>query len=908
MADTTLERRMRAARPETDEGELRLEAMVASRLFGPSQAQPARIGRFTLQGRIGRGGMGDVYAAHDPVLDRKVAVKVLRGKVGRLDADERGWLLAEARAAARLAHPNVVSIHEVGDDGDGVHIAMEFIDGPTLRAWLGEGRSLAAVLRVFVQAGRGLAAAHDAGVVHRDFKPENVLICGAEDEPRVKVVDFGLARVTAGRSADQAAGDSCLMGTPAYMSPEQHLGRPVDARSDQFSFCVALYEALTGRHPFGADLPGVAGEQVLARIISGERPGSERAVPGWLRQVLRRGLRPEPSARHPSMHALVRELQATPERRRRGWRVAVAVALVLVSSALTGLCRERLGAAPCVEVDDALRGVWDGPARAASQAAFMASGLANSAELWQRVEPRVDEYAGAWLVVRRQRCLEAQGGAAPAQQRLAEGCLLRRRAELAGLTAALREADAETMLAAIEALDRLTPIALCDDMEGLRREVTTRASGAEPAAIEALRHELLGLLTRVRAGHPREVSARVSALTEVARAQAGPTVLAEALHLRGLVEAALGEHDAAAASLAAAVHEAIAGRHDRLHAELAVQLVWVHGVQRRDGAAARVWVEHAGAAIRAIHGEPILAARLLDHRGSLAGLEHDYAAAERLHREAMVMRDAASSRAHVEAAMSMSNLGLALLSQGKIAEARPQIEAALERYREVLGPQHPTVAAVLSNLGQAEVAAGEIDRGLALLHEALALKERGLGNEHVALMTTLNNLGSAYSELGRGEQAREHYQRALAIGERALGPDSPQLESVLHNLAFESWRLGAFAEVIVTTSRALELQRVLYGEANPILAPTLELLARGQLGVGHVEQAAATIERALTQASGDTLAPAVRGSLLLSVAWIRRAAGATPERVRPLADAAAQLLGADLEADQARELAALSAP
>jgi tetratricopeptide (TPR) repeat protein len=385
-------------------------------------------------------------------------------------------------------------------------------------------------------------------------------------------------------------------------------------------------------------------------------------------------------------------------------------------------------------------------------------------------------------------------------------------------------------------------------------------------------------------------------------------VLAEALLLRGLVEEALGEHDAAATSLTAAVHEAIAGRHDRLHAELAVRLVWLHGVQRQRSAEARAWVDHAEAAIRAIRGEPILAARLLDHRGSIAGREHDYATAEGLHRQAIATRAGASPHAQIEGAMSLSNLGLALLSQGKHEAAGQEIAAALERYREVLGPQHPTVAAVLSNLGQAEVAAGEIDRGLALLHEALALKERGLGSEHVALMTTLNNLGSAYSELGRGEQAREHYLRALAIGERALGPDSPQLESLLHNLAFESWRLGAFAEVIVTTSRALELQRVLYGEANPILAPTLELLARGQLGVGHVEQAAATIERALTQASGDTLAPAVRGSLLLSVAWIRRAAGATPERVRPLADAAAQLLGADLEADQARELAALSAP
>ena len=914
MADATLERRLLAARPAGDESELRLEAMVASRLFGPSQARPARVGRFTLIERIGRGGMGDVYAAYDPVLDRKVALKVLRGDAGPLDADKRGWLLGEARAAARLAHPNVVSIHEVGDDGDGVHIAMEFIDGPTLRVWLRERPSLEQVLHVFMHAGRGLAAAHDAGVVHRDFKPDNVLLGGGDGaELRARVVDFGLARVTASRALDLAAGaggpHSTLMGTPAYMSPEQLLRRPVDARSDQFSYCVALHEALGARHPFGADEPGAAGDQVLARILAGERPIGERAVPGWLRQVLRRGLMPDPAARYPSMHALLRELRSTPERRRRRSRIAAGVALVLATSAITWAGSDSVTAAPCVAVADELRGVWDARVRAASEAAFAASGVADAAELWQRVEPRIDEYADAWLAARQQRCrARHEGSGAPELLQLGEGCLLRRRAELAGLSELLVEADERTMLAVIEALDQLTPIAVCDDVEGLRREASAIESGADLAAIEAMRNEILALVTRVRAGHAQEVSPRATALTEAARAQAGPVVLAEALRLRGLVEELLGDHEAAATTLTAAVHEAIAGRHDRLHAELAVHLVWLHGVQRRRGADARAWVLHAAAAIRALGGEPILEARLLDHRGSLASREHDHVAAERLHREALELRAGPSPRAHVDVAMSMSNLGLALLSQGKVEEAEPQIEAALERYREVFGPRHPTVAAVLSNLGQAQVRAGRLERGLALLREALALKERSLGREHVALLTTLNNLGGVHSELGRGAEAREHYLRALAIGERAFGPDSPQLESVFHNLAFEAWRLGAFDEVIVETRRALEIQRRVYGETNAILAPTLELLARGQLGVGRTAEAAATIERATTLASAGTLEPAVRGSLLLSAALIRRAAGAKPADVRALADEAEQLLGPAPDPDQARELAALRGP
>ena len=286
---------------------------------------------------------------------------------------------------------------------------------------------------------------------------------------------------------------STLMGTPAYMSPEQLLRRPVDARSDQFSYCVALHEALGARHPFGADEPGAAGDQVLARILAGERPIGERAVPGWLRQVLRRGLMPDPAARYPSMHALLRELRSTPERRRRRSRIAAGVALVLATSAITWAGSDSVTAAPCVAVADELRGVWDARVRAASEAAFAASGVADAAELWQRVEPRIDEYADAWLAARQQRCrARHEGSGAPELLQLGEGCLLRRRAELAGLSELLVEADERTMLAVIEALDQLTPIAVCDDVEGLRREASAIESGADLAAIEAMRR-LLGV-------------------------------------------------------------------------------------------------------------------------------------------------------------------------------------------------------------------------------------------------------------------------------------------------------------------------------------------------------------------------------------------------------------------------------
>ena len=231
----------------------------SSRKFAP-HGHPALIGRFTVLGLVGRGGFGEVYAAHDPELDRRVALKVLSHTDDRA-AIER--LHLEAMTMARLSHPNVARVFDFGDVDGHLFVAMEFIRGVTLRTWLsGQPRHWREICEVFVAAGQGLAAAHREGIVHRDFKPDNVVI---DDEGRARVIDFGLAPppledpsdgCLPAHTADEDDLDTTQPsqpargGTPAYMAPEQHLGRPADARSDQFSFCVALFEALLGHHPF----------------------------------------------------------------------------------------------------------------------------------------------------------------------------------------------------------------------------------------------------------------------------------------------------------------------------------------------------------------------------------------------------------------------------------------------------------------------------------------------------------------------------------------------------------------------------------------------------------------------------------------------------------------------------------
>ena len=283
----------------------------------PAEPLEARfIGHFAVLRKLGEGGMGVVYAAYDERLERRVALKLIHG-------DDTARLMREAQALARVSHPNVVQIYEVGTYADRVFVAMEYVEGPTLSEWLAEPRELGAILDVFVQAGRGLEVAHTRGLVHRDFKPGNVIV-GADG--RTRVLDFGLARADNRRDAPVPADISVtrmsdanllsspltrtgsLLGTPAYMSPEQFMGIPVDARSDQFGFCVALYEALYDRRPFaGSTMP-----ELMAAVTQGEveppppRPELATTIPA----AVLRGLAAEPEARWPTMTALLEILDA----------------------------------------------------------------------------------------------------------------------------------------------------------------------------------------------------------------------------------------------------------------------------------------------------------------------------------------------------------------------------------------------------------------------------------------------------------------------------------------------------------------------------------------------------------------------------------------------------------------------
>ena len=322
---------------------------------GPSQAQGGapqsplapgtKIARYVIGETLGVGGMGIVYSARDPDLNRDVAIKILRPEFARAHPDATRRIIREAQAMARVSHPNVVAVFDVGAVDDRVFVAMERIAGTNLRGWLTRAtRTPAQILEAFTAAGHGLIAAHDAGMVHRDFKPDNVLV---GDDGRVRVTDFGLAYDQVHDEAVEPHADNTtqpIVGTPAYMAPEQHAGGNLDPRTDQFSFAIALYEALYGQRPFAGASRKALVEAVQSGAVLPPPPGNH--VPSSVRAILLRALAVMPGARFPTLSELLKALGRDRARRPRQAAVAALVALLVVGVAFAAdlVMRDRIRA------------------------------------------------------------------------------------------------------------------------------------------------------------------------------------------------------------------------------------------------------------------------------------------------------------------------------------------------------------------------------------------------------------------------------------------------------------------------------------------------------------------------------------------------------------------------------------
>ena len=828
-------------------------------LAPPEGPSPTAIGRYILLARLGQGGMGVVYAAYDPELDRKIALKIVHAHPGAAPSELGGlaWLMREAQAMARLSHPNIVQVYDVGSLADSLYIAMELIPGGTLGHWLRAPRPWRAIVDLFIAAGEGLRAAHEAGLIHRDFKPDNVLL-GADARPRV--TDFGLARAAAPHGDPAAPADprsaspldatmthaGALLGTPAYMAPEQFTGGPTDARTDLFAFCVALYEALYGERPFAGDALADLQSAVLRGKLRDPPPG--RRVPAWLRRILARGLAVAPERRHTGMAELLAELRRDPARAWRHRLLGVGLVAALAGGAWTWTTDGDRAAARCLAAaeDD----LWDRDARAAVEGAFLRSGAPAAPAAWEAVRRLVDADTAAWSAARRDACraTHVHGQRSPHLLELQLHCLDRRRGELAALLDLFARADADVVERSLDALAALSPLARCADVDALLRQPDPPADPAAAAALRDLRGELDAIDALTRAGKYSEAEPRAAAAIDRATPLAYPPVLAEALRARARLEHARDRDQDATQTLLEAHVLARAARHDELARDVAIDLVDVLG-RAGDLTGGQLWVRLAAAELARTPGDAARAAL----RGHAARIDWElgrYDLALAAYEDSLHLTERAFGPDHPATADAQLRLGDRLWARGQHDRARALLAAGRARLIDLLGPDHPRIADALRQEGNVYFVAGRYEEARDLYERALAAAERAYGPDHQAVSKNLGNLGAVHGALRQPDLALTYTEEALARDERRLGRDSIGLVISLDNLAAmlrERPDPASHERALQIARRSLAIRRQSLGDAHPELARSHLEIASCLRQAGHLEPALAEAEAALAR-------------------------------------------------------------
>ncbi len=766
------------------------------------------IARYLVVSRLGAGGMGAVYLAYDPELDRRVALKVLHGTSAMRVADRRMQQLREAQALARLQHPNVVTIYDVGTFAETVWLSMELVEGRTLRAWCAERRhSWREILDVLVPAGRALAAAHAANLVHRDFKPDNVMVAR---DGRVLVMDFGLARTLGGagevpseRSPTQTSNPtSHAYGTPGYMAPEQHRAEVGDDRLDQFGFCVTSWEALFGQRPFVGDTMGA----LLLAVSEGElqAPPSDRRVPRWLRRALERGLQADPRRRWPSMTALLDELEKQRTRSRRRWITAstVGVALLVGAAVVGDRLRRTAALQRCADEAASISALWPGPredTRAQVQSAFERTG-ALGGQTYTRVAPRLDAWRDEWARIAEISCTRALDEPNRSTREAAAVCLAERYDGFAALLESFAEPDVEVIRRAVLAVGGLARAEECDDARLLHR----RAPPADAAPqVATLRRELERARSQRLAGHYGRGQATSEAALADARELGWPPIVAEVLLEAGRA-ADKAADPAAEQHLQAAFMTAAAADEPTLAADAAIALVKTVGISRARPDDGRLWALHAQA--------------LLERLGETEGVR---------------AASLAVNRASIERVDAQFELAASLL------------EHAIALRRAALGDDHPEVAAALNNLANVHQQRSDYEASAALLERAVEIWESTLGPDHPDTAQSINGLGNIAYVRGRYDDAQRHYARALEIRQHALGPEHPDVAQSLFNLAAVAYSRGDYRLAIDRGARALEIDRRIHPGDHPDVARDLTNLATARAAAGENDEAARLFDECL---------------------------------------------------------------
>ncbi|HEY2510988.1 MAG TPA: serine/threonine-protein kinase [Polyangiaceae bacterium] len=815
----------------------------------------AWVGRYVLLDTIAEGGMGVVYAAFDSQLDRKVAIKILRPTLSKGEdaAEAEARLLREAQAMARLSHPNVVTIHDVGVMEGNVFLAMEYVEGGTLKERLRSGRSWREGLALLKEAGRGLAAAHAAGLVHRDFKPDNVLV---GTDGRVRVTDFGIARAEEGAPADAhtetkrradaslsrlgaatpirqltssrdslsiarsgntvtlapasstrslsdpLTGTGDLLGTVGYMAPEQAFGEHVDARSDQFSFCATLYLALYGEKPFrDSDV------DVYLMALTGpvrDAPSGSK-VPPWLRRIVLKGLSLQPSQRYASMDELLAALEHDPAVARRRWLAMASVPAAIALAAFAYQRAEATRTLHCASAEADLSGVWDGTAKDDMRRAFEATGAVMEADSFQRATKALDAYADSWRAARTEVCEATKVRHEQSEEvySLRADCLDRQKNEMRALVSIFRRADRGAVDQAVKAAYGLTSVNWCQDVNALRASSGLPVEPVKRARVLEARAALATSASLGLAGKNSEAVAEAQRARDMAREAGHGATEAEALFEAGYNRQRLGEYETAGADLTEAMTTAYAAADDAVFVRAAARMAFIVGDKLYRPVDAQRLLGLARAGLERVGGSEVLEADILS-TDALLQIAQGYPAlaAPKLERVVRVYRSTIGTNPIT--AITLNNLGYSLHLAGRNSDALSALEQSRAMLEALFGAEKHTTGIPLCNTGAANLGLGRVAEAERYLHHALDVFEReqpggfwsGWALQYLALASTLDGDPEAATNFGR---------HGLAIADK-LGASQRLVPGLTVATADALVATGKADEALGLCARALEVQ------------------------------------------------------------------------------------------------------
>jgi tetratricopeptide (TPR) repeat protein len=828
--------------------------------FGRLPGRGATLGRYLILEWLGAGAMGAVYAAFDPELDRRVALKLLPPRAAGDASQLRARFLAEARAMASISHPNVIAVHDVGTHDDLAFFAMELVDGETLGDWLASRpRTTREIVDVFAAAGRGLAAAHEGGLVHRDFKPGNVLV---GRDGRVRVIDFGLARFS-GEAVETRPPEAVdpdwdlpetrtgtVLGTPAYMAPEQLEGERSDARADQFAFCVSLYEALYGRRPF-------EGGSAVARLeaIRGGPvrlgPGSRR-VPRRLQRMLARGLAVVPADRFASMAELVGRLTARPLARF-GPAAAMVVAVVGTGVGVYGAVTQGTGPR-CGPGDERLAGVWDVQRRAGLVRALAGNAPVGSTpdQTARWVADRFDAYADSWAQLSHAVCVATveRHEQSVTMTDLQLGCLRRAEHQLRAHVDHVLDSGSSLLPRAVELVESLPSLSVCEDVEMLAAGPPPPSS-AQAEDVEAQRRVIAQAYAGWATGDFAEAK-RLAQRVEAAAESIGYAPLRyEATLLRGDAASRLVQTDEAREALDRALQGALSIDDRPVAIAAAAGLACVAAGELGQP---EVGVAYGRTALGLTQGAGSVAkerAHALRCMGRALKAKGAFEDAETHLREAIAVLDGDGAGEVVSVAKVRLELGQVLVRRRRFAAAKQEFQHGAAILREQLGPDSPDavlasgeVASVMAKLGEYGPAEAEYRRVMDVWTRVAGPRTTNIGIIH-------SKLGNMFYGQDRFPEAEVEFVAARELLTETLGADHPTVlatEASLANVWSQQDRLdeagAAYADVIDRFSRILapehatlvalrssaaqvQLQQHRYPAAMETLAPVAEACTAG---------------------------------------------------------------------------------